>query len=67
MKVRYGYNDKGDTYIEIEQLIRMFETTPGTMEVRKGEARDLALLLNRLYTENQMHRKAGTPARIISG
>ena len=63
MTIRYGYNDKGDNYLKIEQLIRMFETAPGTIEIKKGEARDLALLLNRLYSENQMYRKAGTAVR----
>ena len=56
MTVRYGYNDKGDNFLEIERLIEMFETAPGTIEVKKGEARDLALLLNRLYMENKRHR-----------
>ncbi|MCL2190675.1 MAG: hypothetical protein FWB79_01655 [Treponema sp.] len=66
MTVRYGYNDKGDNFLEIEQLIAMFETTPGTIEIRKGEARDLALLLNRLYEENKMFRKKDTHVRIKS-
>jgi hypothetical protein len=60
MKVRYGYNDKGDNYLEIEHLIKMFESAPGTIQVKKGEARDLALLLNRLYAENQMYKKMGS-------
>jgi len=63
MTVRYGYNDKGDNFLEIEQLIKMFETTPGTIEVRKGEARDLALLLNRLYTENKSYKRKEVPVR----
>ncbi|MCL2192898.1 MAG: hypothetical protein FWB78_05845 [Treponema sp.] len=56
MTVRYGYNDKGDNFLEIERLIEMFKMAPGTIEVKRGEARDLALLLNRLYTENKMLR-----------
>jgi len=57
MTVRYGYNDKGDNFLELEKLIEMFETATGTIEVKKGEARDLALLLNRLYAENKMYRR----------
>jgi len=63
MTVRYGYNDKGDIFLEIERLIEMFETASGTIQVKKGEARDLALLLNRLYTENKMHRGKASSGR----
>jgi len=54
MRIRFGYNENGDNFVTMEDLIDMFENANGTIEIKKGEARDLALLLRRFYAENRM-------------
>jgi len=61
MKIRFGYNENGDNYVTMEDLIDMFENASGTIQVKKGEARDLALLLRRFYAENRLlHGKSAS-------
>ena len=56
MRIRFGYNENGDNFVTMEDLIDMFENANGTIEIKKGEARDLALLLRRFYAEHRMMR-----------
>ena len=61
MRIRFGYNEKGDNFVAIEDLIDMFENATRTIEIKKGEARDLALLLRRFYAEHRMmHGKSSS-------